>query len=74
MSFLLNLVLVVSMNFRLCFLFAPQSVLIFSVDLAKLLCVILFANLLYALLSVMVIAHCNVGSKGRLLDALIFVT
>ena len=71
-SFPLHLVQVVSMDFRLCFLFALQSVLIFSVVFAKLLCVILFANFLYALSSVMVIAYCNVGSLCRLLNALIF--
>ena len=63
---------VVSVNFILSFLFALQSVLIFSVAFATLLCVILFANFLYAQLSVMVIAYCNVGSLCRLLNALIF--
>ena len=70
MEFLLNLVRFVSMDFRLCFLFALQSVRIFSDVLAKLLFVILFANFLFAQLSVMMIAFCNVGSKRRLLNAL----
>ena len=75
MAFLLNLVLV-SIDFRLCFLFALRSVLIFSVDFAKILSVILFANFLFALLSVMMIAFCNVGSKRRFAqctDEIIFV-
>ena len=43
--------------FQSLILFALQSVRIFSVVFAKLLTVILFANFLYALLSVMVIAQ-----------------
>ena len=70
MEFLLNLVRFVSMDFRLCFLCALQSVLIFFDVFAKLLSVILFAYFLYALLFVMVIPYCNVGSKCRLLNAL----